>query len=284
MSAMEVSSNPCSRKSSHAASARVSLDEALGRPTRPLLVTSPRYRARRLTASDSRRRGYCWTRSTNRHKRRSMMLEIQTVGLAPDLVPYLDGWDLQRRVHAGVVAGERPDTLLLLEHEAVYTAGKRTEAHERPTDGTPVIDVDRGGKITWHGPGQLVGYPIVRLPEPVDVVAHVRRIERLLIEALHAHGVDGYQVDGRSGVWVRRPLSEDKVAAIGVRVEKGVTMHGFAVNCDNSLAGFRGIIPCGITDAGVTTISEVVGAEISPRDVIATVSRVFEADFAAVPA
>jgi lipoyl(octanoyl) transferase len=212
------------------------------------------------------------------------MLAIETVGLSPDYVPYLEGWELQRRVHADVLAGVRPDTLLLLEHEAVYTAGKRTERHERPTDGTPVIDVDRGGKITWHGPGQLVGYPIVRLPEPVDVVAHVRRLERLLIEALRHHGVDGYQVDGRSGVWVRRPLSEDKVAAIGVRVEKGVTMHGFAVNCDNTLAGFRGIIPCGITDAGVTTISEVVGAQVSPSDVASSISRVFTAEYAAVAA
>ncbi|WP_127819823.1 lipoyl(octanoyl) transferase LipB [Microbacterium sp. CPCC 204701] len=212
------------------------------------------------------------------------MLEIQTVGLSPDAVPYLDGWELQRRVHAEVVAGDRPDTLLLLEHEAVYTAGRRTEPHERPTDGTPVVDVDRGGKITWHGPGQLVGYPIVRLPEPVDVVAHVRRIERLLIAALREHDVDGYQVEGRSGVWVRRPLSEDKVAAIGVRVEKGVTMHGFAVNCDNTLAGFRGIIPCGITDAGVTTISEVAGAHIAPRDILGSVSRVFAHEYAGVAA
>ena len=212
------------------------------------------------------------------------MLEIQTVGLSPDVVPYLAGWDLQRRIHAKVVAGDRPDTLLLLEHEAVYTAGKRTEPQERPTDGTPVNDVDRGGKITWHGPGQLVGYPIVRLPEPVDVVAHVRRIERLLIAALREHGVDGYQVDGRSGVWVRRPLSEDKVAAIGVRVEKGVTMHGFAVNCDNTLAGFRGIIPCGITDAGVTTVSEIVGAHVTPRDILGSVSRVFADEYAGVAA
>lgn len=212
------------------------------------------------------------------------MLEILTVGLSPDVVPYRDGWELQRRVHAEVVAGERPDTLLLLEHAAVYTAGKRTEPHERPTDGTPVIDVDRGGKITWHGPGQLVGYPIVRLPEPVDVVAHVRRLERLLITALAEHGVDGHQVDGRSGVWVRRPLSEDKVAAIGVRVERGVTMHGFAINCDNTLAGFRGIIPCGITDAGVTTVSEVAGAHVGPRDIVATVSRVFAEAYAEVAA
>lgn len=212
------------------------------------------------------------------------MLDIQTVGLAPDYVPYLDGWDLQRRLHTDVAAGTRADTLLLLEHEPVYTAGARTARHERPTDGTPVVDVDRGGKITWHGPGQLVGYPIVRLSEPVDVVAHVRRLEHLLIDVLRQHGVDGYRVEGRSGVWVRRPLGEDKVAAIGVRVQRGVTMHGFALNCDNSLAGFRGIVPCGITDAGVTTISEIVGADIAPRDVIATVSRIFADDFAAVAA
>ena len=208
------------------------------------------------------------------------MLDIQTVGLAPDYVPYLEGWDLQRRVHADVVAGSRPDTLLLLEHEAVYTAGKRTEPQERPQDGTPVVDVDRGGKITWHGPGQLVGYPIVRLPEPMDVVAHVRRLERLLIGVLRPLGVDGYQVEGRSGVWVRRPLSEDKVAAIGVRVQQGVTMHGFAINCDNTLAGFRGIIPCGITDAGVTTVSEVVGRETSPADIVDAVAAAFAAEYA----
>ena len=212
------------------------------------------------------------------------MLDIQIIGLSPAVVPYLDGWAQQRAVHADVVAGDRPDTLLLLEHEAVYTAGRRTEPHERPQDGTPVVDVDRGGKITWHGPGQLVGYPIVRLPEPVDVVAHVRRLERLLIVALREHGVDGHQVDGRSGVWVSRPLSDDKVAAIGVRVERGVTMHGFAVNCDNSLAGFCGIIPCGITDAGVTTVSEVAGAPVAPRDVVVTVARVFAEEYAGVAA
>jgi lipoyl(octanoyl) transferase len=209
------------------------------------------------------------------------MLDILTPGFAPDVVPYTDGWDLQRRVHADVVDGTRPDTLILLEHEAVYTAGKRTEPHERPQDGTPVIDVDRGGKITWHGPGQLVGYPIVRLPEPMDVVAHVRRIERLLIDVLRPLGVDGFQVEGRSGVWVRRPLSEDKVAAIGVRVQQGVTMHGFAINCDNSLAGFRGIIPCGITDAGVTTVSEVVGADVSPTDIVSSVIAAFTSAYAA---
>ncbi|MFJ4039080.1 lipoyl(octanoyl) transferase LipB [Microbacterium sp. NPDC090007] len=212
------------------------------------------------------------------------MIDIHHLGLAPQYVPYLDGWAHQRRIHADVVAGARPDTLLLLEHEAVYTAGTRTEAHERPDDGTPVVDVDRGGKITWHGPGQLVGYPIVRLPEPMDVVAHVRRLERLLISALRSHGVDGFQVEGRSGVWVRRPLGVDKVAAIGVRVEKGATMHGFAVNCDNSLAGFRRIVPCGISDAGVTTVSEVLGAGVCPADLVPAIEREFRAEYAAVAA
>lgn len=208
------------------------------------------------------------------------MLDIVTPGLAPDFVPYLDGWALQRSVHQEVQDGTRPDTLILLEHEPVYTAGKLTRSHERPQDGTPVVDVDRGGRITWHGPGQLVGYPIVRLPEPVDVVEHVRRLEGALIDVLRPLGVDGYRVEGRSGVWVRRPLSEDKIAAIGVRVQRGVTMHGFALNCDNSLAAFRNIIPCGIADAGVTTISEVVGRDVSPADVSEATAAAFSAAYA----
>lgn len=207
------------------------------------------------------------------------MLDIRTVGLAPHLVPYQDAWDMQREIHADVVAGSRPDTLLLLEHEPVYTAGARTARHERPADGTPVVDVDRGGKITWHGPGQLVGYPIVRLPEPVDVVAHVRRLEDVLIGVVAALGVEAHRVEGRSGVWVRRPLSEDKIAAIGVRVQRGVTMHGFALNCDNSLLPFSRIVPCGITDAGVTTISEVLGADVAPRDVVGAVASAFAAAY-----
>lgn len=207
------------------------------------------------------------------------MLDIQTVGLAPGAVPYLDARALQRQLHAEIVAGTRGDTLLLLEHEPVFTAGARTARHERPTDGTPVIDVDRGGKITWHGPGQLVGYPLVRLSEPIDVVAHVRRLEAILIEVLSTYDVDGYRVEGRSGVWVRRPLSEDKVAAIGVRVQRGVTMHGFALNCDNSLLPFRAIVPCGIADAGVTTLSEVIGADVSPADVLPRVCAAFAAAF-----
>ncbi|MGF3055473.1 lipoyl(octanoyl) transferase LipB [Microbacterium sp. YY-01] len=207
------------------------------------------------------------------------MLDIQVAGLDPYFVSYRDGWDLQRRIHAEIVSGQRKDTLILLEHNPVYTAGKRTEDHERPRDGTEVIDVDRGGKITWHGPGQLVGYPIFRLHEPIDVVAHVRRLETLLIEVLRPWGVDGYQISGRSGVWVRRPLSEDKVAAIGVRVQRGVTMHGFAINCNNTLRGFDGIIPCGITDAGVTTVSEVTGNDVAPRDLIDSVSTAFRAAY-----
>ncbi|MFN8086202.1 MAG: lipoyl(octanoyl) transferase LipB [Microbacterium sp.] len=208
------------------------------------------------------------------------MLDVQTVGLAPAFIPYPDAWARQREIHADVVSGTRPDTLLLLEHEPVFTAGARTARHERPTDGTPVIDVDRGGKITWHGPGQLVGYPIVRLREPVDVVAHVRRLESILIDVLAGFGIEGYRVEGRSGVWVRRPLSEDKIAAIGVRVQRGVTMHGFALNCDNSLLPFSQIIPCGISDAGVTTMSEVLGRDVRPADVVDAVIAGFQASFA----
>ena len=208
------------------------------------------------------------------------MLDVQTVGLAPAFIPYPDAWARQREIHADVVSGTRPDTLLLLEHEPVFTAGARTARHERPTDGTPVIDVDRGGKITWHGPGQLVGYPIVRLREPVDVVAHVRRLESILIDVLAGFGIEGYRVEGRSGVWVRRPLSEDKIAAIGIRVQRGVTMHGFALNCDNSLLPFSQIIPCGISDAGVTTMSEVLGRDVRPADVVDAVIAGFQASFA----
>lgn len=202
------------------------------------------------------------------------MLDVRMVGFGPHFVPYLDGWELQQRVHDSVVAGG-PDTLLLLEHDDVYTAGARTSAHERPTDGTPVVDVDRGGKITWHGPGQLVGYPIVALPEPVDVVAHVRRLERLLIAAVATFGVRGRQVEGRSGVWVDDGGRDAKLAAIGVRVERGVTMHGFALNCSNDLAPFDRIVACGIADAGVTTLTAVTGRTITPVDAVAAVVAAF---------
>ncbi len=212
------------------------------------------------------------------------MLDVVTVGFAPAFVPYERAWALQKRLHAEVVAGARGDTLLLLEHQAVYTAGTRTTPAERPVDGTPVLDVDRGGRITWHGPGQLVGYPIVGLPDPMDVVGHVRRLERVLIAAVAQHGVEAHQVPGRSGVWVEGEAGADKVAAIGVRVERGVTMHGFAVNCDNSLAPFRRIVPCGITDAGVTTLSAATGRQISPSALAATVSDLFRHEYAEVTA
>jgi lipoyl(octanoyl) transferase len=182
-------------------------------------------------------------------------------------------------VHTDVVAGRVPDTLLLLEHTSVYTAGKRTESDERPTDGTEVIDVDRGGKITWHGPGQLVGYPIVRLPDPVDVVAHVRRLENILITLLHNLGVAGERVDGRSGVWVRRDLGFNKIAAIGIRVAEGVTMHGFSLNCSNSLEPYGNIVACGIRDAGATTLSVETGRIITPTDVIDSVRSAFVAEY-----
>jgi lipoyl(octanoyl) transferase len=191
-------------------------------------------------------------------------------------VPYEQAWARQRELHAARVAGEGPDTLLLLEHPSVYTAGRRTEAHERPQDGTPVIDVDRGGKITWHGPGQLVGYPIVALPDPVDVVAHVRRLEDALMEVCAGFGVEAMRVDGRSGVWVAadppgpdsRFRPERKIAAIGVRVARGVAMHGFALNCDPDLGAFGAIVPCGIVDAGVTSLSAELGRDVTVAEAI----------------
>lgn len=190
-----------------------------------------------------------------------MSLSLVRMGFGPPLgagcVDYHRAWQLQQQMHAEVVAGSRCDTVLLLEHSAVYTAGKRTNSWERPTDGTPVVDVDRGGRITWHGPGQIVGYPITRLPDPVDVVAYVRRVEQVLIDVCADLGVDAVRVEGRSGVWLAADKHgpERKVGAIGVRVARGVTMHGFALNVDNSLDAYHVIVPCGIRDAGVTTVS-----------------------------
>jgi lipoyl(octanoyl) transferase len=191
------------------------------------------------------------------------------------LVPYEQAWARQRELHAAVVAGQQPDTVLLLEHPPVYTAGKRTEAWERPTDGTPVVDVDRGGKITWHGPGQLVGYPILRLGDPFDVVAYVRRIEGLLIAVCAELGLDAGRVDGRSGVWVaaddHRPAR--KVGAIGIRVARRVTLHGFALNCDPDLTWFDRIVPCGISDAEVTSLSAELGRDVSVAEVLPLVEK-----------
>ncbi|MDX3458440.1 lipoyl(octanoyl) transferase LipB [Streptomyces sp. ME02-8801-2C] len=241
------------------------------------------------------------------------------MGFGADGVEYVDyqaAWDEQRRVHAARFADEIPDTCLLLEHQPVYTAGRRTDPSERPLDGTPVIDVDRGGKITWHGPGQLVGYPIQKLPRPVDVVAHVRRLEDALIRTCAEFGVETSRVEGRSGVWVlgdpveQRPASalgglsldldprlhddefdprlngpeyapsnagqrrEDrKVAAIGIRVAKGVTMHGFSLNVNPDNVWFDRIIPCGIRDAGVTSLSNELGRDVTVGEVLPVVER-----------
>jgi lipoyl(octanoyl) transferase len=209
-------------------------------------------------------------------------LEVHRLGL----VDYEKAWARQREVHAGVVEGTVPDTLLLLEHPPVYTAGKRTEPHERPFDGTPVIDVDRGGKITWHGPGQLVGYPIVRLPDPVDVVAHVRRMEQALIDVCAGLGLTTGRVEGRSGVWVsaddRGP--DRKIAAIGVRVARGVTMHGFALNCDPDMSAFANMIPCGIPDAGATSLTAELGRDVGVPEVIDAVEAAMRGVLAIEPA
>ncbi|WP_069812082.1 lipoyl(octanoyl) transferase LipB [Streptomyces sp. TP-A0874] len=241
------------------------------------------------------------------------------LGFGPEAVEYREAWAEQRRVHAARFADEIPDTCLLLEHQPVYTAGSRTRDDERPLDGTPVVDVDRGGKITWHGPGQLVGYPILKLPRPVDVVAHVRRLEEALIRTCAEFGLETARVEGRSGVWVlgdpvaQRPalggLSLDlapsmapggapeeefdprmagpqyapsnagqrgedrKVAAIGVRAAKGVTMHGFSLNCDPDTTSYDRIVPCGIRDAGVTSLSEELGRKVSVAEVLPVVER-----------
>ena len=205
------------------------------------------------------------------------MIDFVVAGLSANSVPYIEALELQRATHRAVVSGSSPDTVILLEHPSVYTAGKRTEDYERPTDGTPVIDVDRGGKITWHGPGQLVGYPIVRLADPVDVVAYVRRLEGMLIEVLAEFGIPGQRVEGRSGVWLvgpQRPAG-DKIAAIGIRVADGTTMHGFALNCSNAFDAYRSIVACGIFDAGVTSISRELGREVTPEEVVPLIEKHF---------
>jgi lipoyl(octanoyl) transferase len=193
------------------------------------------------------------------------------------LVDYQKAWDVQRTVHEEVVSGSRPNTLLLLEHPSVYTAGRRTDAAERPNDGTPVIDVDRGGRITWHGPGQLVGYPIVRLQKPTELVGFVREIEAALILVCENLGLAAVRVEGRSGVWIQDSRGDRKIAAIGIRVAKGVTMHGFALNVNPNLTAFAQIVPCGITDADVTSLEIELGRSITIDEVAPLVERyVFE--------
>ncbi|AXK32810.1 lipoyl(octanoyl) transferase LipB [Streptomyces armeniacus] len=247
-------------------------------------------------------------------------LRFVTLGLGAEAVEYTEALAEQRRVHAARFADEVPDTCLLLEHQPVYTAGRRTEDSERPLDGTPVVDVDRGGKITWHGPGQLVGYPILKLPRPVDVVAHVRRIEEALLGVCAEFGLETTRIEGRSGVWVLGdpvaerqspgggtdglgglsldfdPRTDDefdsrlsgpeyapsnagqrgedrKLVNIGIRVAKGVTMHGFALNCDSDNTSYDRIVPCGIRDAGVTSLSEELGRNVPVTEVLPVVEK-----------
>jgi lipoyl(octanoyl) transferase len=196
-------------------------------------------------------------------------------------VAYDDAWRLQQEVHEQVVTGGE-DVTLLLEHPPVYTAGKRTEPWERPLDDTPVVDVDRGGKITWHGPGQITGYPIVRLVDPIDVVAYVRALEQLLIDVCAELGLDTSRVEGRSGVWT--PDAARKVAAIGIRVARGVTMHGFALNCDPDLTAYDRIVPCGIADAAVTSLSRELGRDVPVDEVLPLLERRLPSLSATAPA
>ena len=193
------------------------------------------------------------------------MPEFEVVALAPEFLDYQSGYELQLKRHAEVVSGKRPNTVLLLEHTPVYTAGKRTEEHELPDDGSDFVETNRGGKITWHGPGQLVGYPIMRLPQPIDVVAYVRWLEQVLIDVIAEFGVQGTRVAGRTGVWVETPLGIQKVAAIGIRISEKVTMHGFALNCSNSLEPYEHIVACGISDATNTTLSVLTGKLVTPE-------------------
>jgi lipoyl(octanoyl) transferase len=203
----------------------------------------------------------------------SAPVEVRHLGT----IDYTQAWALQQELATARAEGTRPDVLLLLEHPSVYTAGRRTEPSDRPDHSTPVIDVDRGGKITWHGPGQLVGYPVVALAEPLDVIDYVRRLEQGLIAVCADLGLDAGRVEGRSGVWLGavpatgRP--QRKIAAIGVRVSRGVTMHGFALNCDPDLSAFDRIVPCGISDAGVTSLTAELGRPVSVAQVQPMVQR-----------
>ena len=208
------------------------------------------------------------------------VIEISRAGL----VEYEQALAMQRQFHQEVVSGTRPNSLILLEHPSVFTAGKRTQDFERPTDGTPVIDVDRGGRITWHGPGQLVGYPIVKLLKPTELVGFVRTLESALIEICSHFGIKSQRVEGRSGVWVCDEKGERKIAAIGIRVASGVTMHGFALNVSPDLTAFGQIVPCGIDDAAVTSMARELGREISIPEVASMVEKAITAALGKVSA
>ena len=196
-------------------------------------------------------------------------LKVSELGV----MDYLSAWDLQKQIHQDVVNSQSANSLLLLEHPSVYTAGRRTEILDRPLDDTPVIDVDRGGKITWHGPGQLVGYPIIKLKNSTDVVGFVRELETALISVCAEFGVKADRYCERSGVWVRDDKSDRKIAAIGLRVAKGVTMHGFALNVNPDLSAYEKIIPCGITGAKVTSLTAELGREVSINEVLPIIKK-----------
>ena len=210
-------------------------------------------------------------------------MRIEPYDLGARLVPYREAWSRQRDEHAEVVAGGE-DRVLLVEHESVFTAGKRTAQWDRPTDGSEVIDVDRGGRITWHGPGQLVGYPIIRLAEPIDVVRYVRQLEQAIMDACAHFGVDTTRVEDRSGVWLPATATkrERKICAIGVRVAKGVTMHGFALNCNPDLTEYDRIVPCGIADADVTSLTAEVSRVVTIADALPVVVACLEPALAPV--
>jgi lipoyl(octanoyl) transferase len=204
--------------------------------------------------------------STNLTKSR---IAISKLGV----VDYLPAWELQKNIAADLIDGKTENTLLILEHPSVYTAGRRTELTDRPQDGTPVVDVDRGGKITWHGIGQLIGYPIIKLKNSTDVVGFVREIESALIEVCAEFGIETVRICERSGVWIKDSKGDRKIAAIGIRVAKRVTTHGFAINVDPDLSAYDRIIPCGISDAGVTSISQELGREVSTAEVIPVIEK-----------
>lgn len=212
-----------------------------------------------------------------------MPLATETLGFAPEFSDYMGTWDLQKKYHEDVLAGRRESTLLLLEHPPVYTAGKRTEEHERPVDGTDVIDVDRGGKITWHGPGQLVAYFIYKLNDPKEVRLFVSQLEDSMIELLAEYGIEATTVEGRAGVWLLgdRLRRDRKIGAIGIRIHEGVTMHGLALNCSNDLGAYESIVACGIADADTTTLSAELGRTVTPEDVAGRLDEILHAHITA---
>lgn len=209
-------------------------------------------------------------------------MQILSLGLGERLMDFEQAWAIQRRVHAEVVAGQRPNSLLLVEHESVYTAGRRTAHYDRPQDDTPVVEVDRGGRITWHGPGQIVVYPIVKLAEPIDVIAYVRALEQAVIEVCAGLGLVTGRVEDRTGVWVRADARgrDRKVCAIGVRTARNVTMHGIALNCEPDLSRFGVIVPCGISDADVTSLSHELMRRVQIAEVVAPLVEALERNLA----